>query len=146
MEVSETATEVTVEMLPDGTQVITVPEGTTEVILDFIVHGDGGLDTDGDGKPDGWTEITVGKDDPEPQPKPEEPSKPDDKKPDNPILDNPIISQTGALIRENPLEASILFAFGFFLLLFGNRVTRNTFGKHQNPMRNASGFDVVFDL
>ena len=105
-------------MLPDGTQVITVPEGTTEVILDFIVHGDGGLDTDGDGKPDGWTEITVGKDDPEPQPKPEEPSKPDDKKPDNPILDNPIISQTGALIRENPLEASILFAFGFFLLLF----------------------------
>ena len=118
VEVSETATEVTVEMLPDGTQVITVPEGTTEVILDFIVHGDGGLDTDGDGKPDGWTEITVGKDDPEPQPKPEEPSEPDDKKPDNPILDNPIISQTGALIRENPLEASILFAFGFFLLLF----------------------------
>lgn len=109
---------------PDGTPagvadfVVEVSETATEVILDFIVHGDGGLDTDGDGKPDGWTEITVGKDDPEPQPKPEEPSKPDDKKPDNPILDNPIISQTGALIRENPLEASILFAFGFFLLLF----------------------------
>lgn len=105
IEISETATEVTVEMLPDGTQVITVPEGMTEIHLDFVVHGDGGIDTDGDGIPDGWTEIRVGKD-PEPTP------------PQHPIFDNPVISQTGALIREYPFAAGAVFAFAFFLLLF----------------------------
>lgn len=109
LEVSDEVTEVTVEVLPDGTQLITVPEGTTEVHLDFVVHGDGGIDKDGDGKPDvnmpdDWTEIRIGKD-PEPVP-------------DHPIFDNPVISKTGALIREYPLAAGAVFAFAFFLLLF----------------------------
>ena len=109
LEVSDEVTEITVEVLPDGTQLITVPEGTTEVHLDFVVHGDGGIDKDGDGKPDvnmpdDWTEIRIGKD-PEPVP-------------DHPIFDNPVISKTGALIREYPLAAGAVFAFTFFLLLF----------------------------
>ncbi len=94
--VSEAAKEVTVEKLPDGTQIVTVPADTQDILLDFIVHSDGTV------------EIVPGKL-PEPEPTPT---------PGNPITENPVITKTGALIRENPLEAGILFAFGFFLLLF----------------------------
>lgn len=136
VEVSETATEPTVERLPDGSQVVTVPEGTTEIFLDFVVHGNGGVNPDGTpgGNPDGtppsdddWTELRIGKD-PEPTPpqpddnKPEKPSKPDTpSKPDKPNkpIKNPIFPNTDAFIRENPfVVVGILISFSFFLLLF----------------------------
>lgn len=111
IEVDENATEPTVAMLSDGTQVITVPTGTKEIFLDFEVHGNGGLP---DGVPgvdpdnpddDDWTEIRIGK----------EPTPPDN--PDKPIK-NPIFPNTDAFIRENPLLVGILLSFSFFLFLF----------------------------
>lgn len=132
VEIDENATEPSVVMLPDGTQVITVPEGTKEIFLDFEVHGNGGLPDGGipgidpddpDKKPDDdWTEIKIGED-PKPTPpdKPDKPDKPDEPstpdKPDKPIK-NPIFPNTDAFIRENPLLVGILLSFSFFLFLF----------------------------
>lgn len=120
VEVDENATEPSVALLPDGTQVITVPTGTKEIFLDFEVHGNGGLPDGGipgidpddpDKKPDDdWTEIKIGE-----EPKPTPPDKPD--KPDKPIK-NPIFPNTDAFIRENPLLVGLLLSFSFFLFLF----------------------------
>lgn len=150
VEVSETATEPTVERLPDGSQVVTVPEGTTEIFLDFVVHGNGGVNPDGtpvvnpDGTPpsdDDWTELRIGKD-PEPTPpepddnKPEQPSKPDTPskpdKPDKPIK-NPIFPNTDAFIRENPIVVGILISISFFFLLLFVIVRRRRDEKEEEP-------------
>lgn len=116
VDVDENATEITVELLPDGTQLITVPKETKEIFLDFEVHGNGGLPNgetpgidpdDPDGKPDDdWTEIKIGED---PTPPPVEPDKP---------IKNPIFPNTDAFIRENPLLVAILLSFSFFIFLF----------------------------
>lgn len=90
---SETATEVTVTKLPDGTQLVTVPAGTESILLDFVVNDDGTVT------------LVPGTE------------------PEVPITENPIITQTGALIREYPVAAgaTLVLIFGgvpflFFLL------------------------------
>ncbi|MGN0572240.1 MAG: hypothetical protein ACI4K9_08685 [Candidatus Fimenecus sp.] len=98
IDVRPDATETTVETLEDGTQVVIVPEGTALVYLDFIVNADGS--------------VTVVPGNPEPAPE----VPPSDI--GEIIKDNPVIIKTGALIRENPVEAAVLFGFAFFLLLF----------------------------
>lgn len=98
IDVRADATEITVETLADGTQIVVVPEGTELVYLDFIVNADGS--------------VTV---------VPGEPETPPEETPADIgeiIKENPVIIKTGALIRENPVEAAVLFGFAFFLLLF----------------------------
>lgn len=97
IEVRADAAEITVETLEDGTQVVVVPEETELADLDFIVN------------PDGSVTILPGI----PAPSADEPPSIGEI-----IKDNPVIIQTGALIRENPTEAAVLFGFAFFLLLF----------------------------
>lgn len=89
---SDTATEVTVTTLPDGTQLVTVPAGTESILLDFVVNGDG-------------TVTLVPGTEPEPE---------------VPITENPIITQTGALIREYPVAAgaTLVLLFGGIPFLF----------------------------
>ncbi len=89
---SETATEVTVTKLPDGTQLVTVPAGTESILLDFVVNDDG-------------TVTLVPGTEPEPE---------------VPITENPIITQTGALIREYPVAAgaTLVLIFGGIPFLF----------------------------
>lgn len=90
--VSDTATEVTVTKLPDGTQLVTVPEGVESILLDFIVNEDGTVT------------IVPGT----------------ESEPEAPITDIPIISQTGALIREYPVAAgaTLVLLFGGIPFLF----------------------------
>lgn len=95
------ATEVTVTVLEDGTQLVTVPEGAEHIYLDFIVNAE-----------DGTITIVPGK---EPV-VPEEPTTGTGV--GSLITDNPIITKTGALIREYPLAAGTVFMLTFFLLLF----------------------------
>lgn len=96
IEVRPDATETTVETLADGTQVVVVPAGTRLAYLDFIVNADGS--------------VTI---------LPGEPQTPSEEKPSDIgeiIKDIPGIVKTGALIRENPVEAATLFGVSFFLL------------------------------
>lgn len=98
IEIRPELTEITVETLADGTQLVLVPEGTELAYLDFIVNADGS--------------VTV---------VPGTPPNPDEKPTPSIseiITENPVIIKTGALIRENPMEAAVLFGFAFFLLLF----------------------------
>lgn len=95
IEVRDGVTEVSLESLEDGTQIVVVPTGTQTASLDFIVNEDG--------------TVTILPCEPEPVP------------PNPPIIDitdNPIIIKTGALIREYPVVAAGVFAGAFFLLLF----------------------------
>ena len=87
---SETATEVTVTKLPDGTQLVTVPAGTESILLDFVVNDDGTVT------------LVPGTE------------------PEVPITENPIITQTGALIREYPVAAgaTLVLIFGGIPFLF----------------------------
>ena len=87
---SETATEVTVTKLPDGTQLVTVPAGTESILLDFVVNDDGTVT------------LVPGTE------------------PEVPITENPIIIQTGALIREYPVAAgaALVLIFGGIPFLF----------------------------
>ncbi len=97
----ENATEVTVTVLEDGTQLVTVPENAEHIYLDFVVNSE-----------DGTVTLVPGK---APVP-PEEPTT--EKTIGSLITDNPVISKTGALIREYPLAAGTVFMVTFFLLLF----------------------------
>lgn len=93
---SETAKEITVEKLPDGTQIVTVPHGSESAGLDFIIN------LDSDGNPDGTITIV--------------PTKPIEDKPGKP--DIPIIPITGKLIRENPVITGVIAVSFFFIILF----------------------------
>lgn len=96
IEVRPDLTEPAVETLADGTQLVLVPEGAERAYLDFIVNADGS--------------VTV---------VPRTPPQPEEKPSIGEIItENPVIIKTGALIRENPIEAAVLFGFAFFLLLF----------------------------
>lgn len=100
--VSDTATEVTVVRLGNGTQLVTVPAGTEQIYLNFVVNDDGS--------------ITIRPDEAPTEPVPEEPTTTpvDSGKTDTNI---PVISQTGAILRENPALAAVLFVFAAFLIL-----------------------------
>ena len=100
--VSDSATEMTVVRLANGTQLVTVPAGTKQIYLNFVVQDDGSIVLQPDEAPTA--------------PVPEEPTTtPDDGgKTDTNI---PIISQTGAILRENPVLAAVLFVFAAFLIL-----------------------------
>lgn len=100
--VSDSATEMTVVRLENGTQLVTVPAGTEQIYLNFVVQDDGSILLQPDEAPT--------------EPVPEEPTTtPDDGgKTDTNI---PIISQTGAILRENPVLAAVLFVFAAFLIL-----------------------------
>ena len=100
--VSDSATEMTVVRLENGTQLVTVPAGTEQIYLNFVVQDDGSIVLQPDEVPT--------------EPVPEEPTTtPDDGgKTDTNI---PIISQTGAILRENPVLAAVLFVFAAFLIL-----------------------------
>ena len=100
--VSDSATEMTVVRLENGTQLVTVPAGTEQIYLNFVVQDDGSIVLQPDEAPT--------------EPVPEEPTTtPDDGgKTDTNI---PIISQTGAILRENPVLAAVLFVFAAFLIL-----------------------------
>ncbi len=100
--VSDSATEMTVVRLANGTQLVTVPAGTKQIYLNFVVQDDGSIVLQPDEVPT--------------EPVPEEPTTtPDDGgKTDT---NNPIISQTGAILRENPVLAAVLFVFAAFLIL-----------------------------
>lgn len=100
--VSDSATEMTVVRLANGTQLVTVPAGTEQIYLNFVVQDDGSIVLQPDEVPT--------------EPVPEEPTTtPDDGgKTDTNI---PIISQTGAILRENPVLAAVLFVFAAFLIL-----------------------------
>lgn len=100
--VSDSATEMTVVRLANGTQLVTVPAGTKQIYLNFVVQDDGSILLQPDEAPTA--------------PVPEEPTTtPDDGgKTDTNI---PIISQTGAILRENPVLAAVLFVFAAFLIL-----------------------------
>lgn len=97
IDVRDGVTEVFVETLEDGTQIVIVPTGTDTALLDFVVNEDG--------------TVTILPCEPEPEPVPP-------KNPITNITDNPIIIKTGALIREYPVLAAGVFAGAFFLLLF----------------------------
>lgn len=109
--ISSEATEVTVEILPDGMRLVTVPKGDGSVMLDFIVSDDGTSGSGGTGDVD----IVPSK--------PKTPTVPDDNGHSNPITDNPIIAVTGALMRENPILTGALLVISFFvfILLFLRR-------------------------
>ena len=100
--VSDSATEMTVVRLANGTQLVTVPAGTKQIYLNFVVQDHGSILLQPDEAPTA--------------PVPEEPTTtPDDGgKTDTNI---PIISQTGAILRENPVLAAVLFVFAAFLIL-----------------------------
>ncbi len=100
--VSETAAEVTVDTLPDGTRLVTVPAGVESILLDFVVN------LDENGEPDGTVTIQPGV-----APEPEEP-----------VVTPPTIVQTGALMREYPVLAAAAMTLVFvgiplfFILLY----------------------------
>lgn len=100
--VSDSVTEMTVVRLANGTQLVTVPARTKQIYLNFVVQDDGSILLQPDEAPTA--------------PVPEEPTTtPDDGgKTDTNI---PIISQTGAILRENPVLAAVLFVFAAFLIL-----------------------------
>lgn len=102
--VSDTATEVSVVVLDDGTRIVTVPKDTSEVWLDFVVNADGSIDI-----------IPSGPEQEEPTPTPT--PEPDKDKGDI-IKDHPIISKTGALIKENLVATFVLALDGLFILFF----------------------------
>ena len=110
IDVSDTATEVTVVTLDDGTRIVTVPKGTSELWLDFVVNADGTVNI-----------IPSGPDGDEPTPTPPAPTPEpgnDDKDIGKIIKDSPIISRTGALIKENIVAAFVLALDGLFILFF----------------------------
>ena len=84
------ATEVTVIVLEDGTQLVIVPANCEHLYLDFIVNADGSIT------------VVPG-------------SAPKDTVTDTDIPSIPI---TGALIMEYPLISGGIFLFTFFLILF----------------------------
>ena len=100
--VSDSATEMTVVRLANGTQLVTVPAGTKQIYLNFVVQDDGSILLQPDEAPTA--------------PVPEEPTT-TPAGTGNPILDNPVISKTGAILRENPVLAAVLFVFAAFLIL-----------------------------
>ncbi len=102
--VSDTATEVSVVVLDDGTRIVTVPKDTSEVWLNFVVNADGSIDI-----------IPSGPEQEEPTPTPT--PEPDKDKGDI-IKDHPIISKTGALIKENLIATFVLALDGLFILFF----------------------------
>ena len=106
--VSDTATEVSVVTLDDGTRIVTVPKDTSELWLNFVVNADGSVDIIPSG-PDG--------EEPTPTPDPTPTPKPDKDKGDI-IKDHPIISKTGALIKENLVATFVLALDGLFILFF----------------------------
>ena len=107
--VSDTATEVSVVTLDDGTRIVTVPKNTSELWLNFVVNADGSVDIIPSG-PDGEEPTPTPTPDPTPTPEP-------DKDKCDIIKDHPIISKTGALIKEN-LVATFLALDGLFILFF----------------------------
>lgn len=110
VEVSDTATQVTVVKLDDGTQIVTVPRGASELWLDFVVNADGTIDITPSG-PDG--------DEPTPTPPAPTPEPGNDDKDIGKIIkDSPVISRTGALIKENIAAAFVLALDGLFILFF----------------------------
>ena len=108
--VSDTATEVSVVTLDDGTRVVTVPKDTSELWLDFVVNADGSVDIIPSG-PDGEEPTPTPTPDPTPTPEP-------DKDKSDIIKDHPIISKTGALIKENLVATFVLALDGLFILFF----------------------------
>lgn len=108
--VSDTATEVSVVTLDDGTRIVTVPKDTSELWLNFVVNADGSIDIIPSG-PDGEEPTPTPTPDPEPTPKP-------DKDKGDIIKDHPIISKTGALIKENLVATFVLALDGLFILFF----------------------------
>ena len=108
--VSDTATEVSVVTLDDGTRIVTVPKDTSELWLNFVVNADGSVDIIPSG-PDGEEPTPTPTPDPEPTPKP-------DKDEGDIIKDHPIISKTGALIKENLVATFVLALDGLFILFF----------------------------
>ena len=108
--VSDTATEVSVVTLDDGTRIVTVPKDTSELWLNFVVNADGSVDIIPSG-PDGEEPTPTPTPDPEPTPKP-------DKDKGDIIKDHPIISKTGALIKENLVATFVLALDGLFILFF----------------------------
>lgn len=103
--VSDTATQVTVVRLDNGTQLVTVPKGTEHIYLNFVVNDDGS--------------ITIRPDEAPTEPVPEEPTTVTPTPDDGGKTDtkNPVISKTGAILRENPALAAVLFVFAAFLIL-----------------------------
>ena len=108
--VSDTATEVSVVTLDDGTRVVTVPKDTSELWLNFVVNADGSVDIIPSG-PDGEEPTPTPTPDPTPTPEP-------DKGKGDIIKDHPIISKTGALIKENLVATFVLTLDGLFILFF----------------------------
>ena len=108
--VSDTATEVSVVTLDDGTRIVTVPKDTSELWLNFVVNADGSVDIIPSG-PDGEEPTPTPTPDPEPTPKP-------DKDKGDIIKDHPSISKTGALIKENLVATFVLALDGLFILFF----------------------------
>lgn len=108
--VSDTATEVSVVTLDDGTRIVTVPKDTSELWLNFVVNAYGSVDIIPSG-PDGEEPTPTPTPDPEPTPKP-------DKDKGDIIKDHPIISKTGALIKETLVATFVLALDGLFILFF----------------------------
>lgn len=108
--VSDTATEVSVVTLDDGTRVVTVPKDTSELWLNFVVNADGSVDIIPSG-PDGEDPTPTPTPDPEPTPEP-------DKDKGDIIKDHPIISKTGVFIKENLVATFVLALDGLFILFF----------------------------
>lgn len=104
--VSDTATEVSVVTLDDGTRIVTVPKDTSELWLNFVVNADGSVDI-----------IPSGPDGEEPTPDPTPTPEPDKDK-GGIIKDHPIISKTGAFIKENLVATFVLALDGLFILFF----------------------------
>lgn len=86
--ISSEATEVKVERLPDGMRLVTVPRGNGNIRLNFVLADDGSGDVD----------IV--------------PAKTSDKP-----GSNPIISNTSAMLRENPMVFGILLVFSFLVFV-----------------------------
>ena len=108
--VSDTATEVSVVTLDDGTRIVTVPKDTSELWLNFVVNADGSVDIIPSG-PDGEEPTPTPTPDPTPTPEP-------DKGKGDIIKDHPIISKTGAFIKENLVATFVLALDGLFILFF----------------------------